>query len=436
MTTTLKVALLGAGTVGAEVARILRQDQDVLREKTGASLELSHVVVRNTEADRGPWIDRGIISADASAAIADADVVIELMGGIEPAKSYIVEALSAGKDVVTGNKALIAESGAELNALAREKGAQLFYEAAVAGAIPILRPIYESLAGDNITSVMGIVNGSTNYILDKMDREGASLDAVMEEASALGYLEADPSADVDGHDAAAKAAILATYAFGTPYTIDQVYTEGIRSVTAGDVKAAQENNQVIKLLAIVNKTETGVSMRVHPALISREHPLAAVHGAFNAVFVEAENAGQLMFYGAGAGGAPTASAVMGDVVTAVRQRISGTAVQPFTLPEGLPALTIDDTVTRYAIGIEADDTTGVLAQIAQTFAQHGVSIESMKQDSLAVEDAEQAGEPRALLRLITHAAQEFGFAATVEDLKKLDVVRGISSVLRVEGGEA
>ena len=427
MTSTLKVALLGAGTVGAEVARILNQDESVLTARVGARLALSAVVVRNVEADRGPNVPRELLTQDADEAIDGADIVIELMGGIEPARTYISRALSAGKSVVTGNKALLAEHGVELFALAAANNAQLSFEAAVAGAIPILRPLAESLAGDTITKVMGIVNGSTNFILDKMDREGADLADVMDEASALGYLEADPSADVEGHDAAAKAAILAMLAFGAPFSIDQVHTEGITAVTAADVEAAKAGDQVIKLLAIVERSEAGVQMRVHPTLISRDHPLAAVRGAFNAVFVEAENAGELMFYGPGAGGAPTASAVMGDVVTAARRTLAGAPDQLVFSTEPVAALPVQDSVTRYALALQVADAPGVLARIAQVFADHGVSIEAMRQSGQPGVDA------AAELRIITHAGTQRALDATVAAVNDLDVVTGITSVLRVEG---
>lgn len=431
MTTPLKVALLGAGTVGAEVARILSQDAKALAERVGAPLELEAVVVRDLDADRGPYLDRALLTSDAEAAIDGADVVIELMGGQEPAKSYIARALTNGATVVTGNKALLATDGPELFALAARHGGQLSYEAAVGGAIPILRPLADSLAGDRVTKVMGIVNGSTNFILDKMDREGAQLEDVMAEASALGYLEADPSADVEGHDAAAKAAILAMLSFGAPFSIDQVHTEGITGVTAEDVAAARAEDQVIKLLAVVERGEQGVQMRVHPALISREHPLAAVHGAFNAVFVEAQNAGQLMFYGPGAGGAPTASAVMGDVVTGARRRLAGAPDATAMGSEAITALPVEDALTRYALTIDVTDAPGVLARIATVFADHGVSIEAMRQSAHPA--AEDDTSTSARLRIITHQGTQRALDATVEAIKNLDVVTGITSVLRVEG---
>lgn len=429
MTTTLKVALLGAGTVGTEVARILATDVDKIRATSGAELRLSAVAVRDTGADRGEYISPELITGDAEAAVDGADLVIELMGGMDPARALISRALSRGVPVVTGNKALLAAHGDELFALARQNGTLLSYEAAVAGAIPIVRPLAESLAGDTVTKVMGIVNGSTNYILDKMDREGADLDAVMQEASDLGFLEADPSADVEGYDAAAKAALLASLSFGSTFTIDQVHTEGITGVTAADVAAAREAGQVIKLLAIVESTGTGVQMRVHPALISREHPLAAVHGAFNAVFVQARDAGELMFYGQGAGGAPTASAVMGDVVMAARAVLGGAAVGSGEEGEPLPALPVSESVTRYALGLDVTDAPGVLARIATVFSEHGVSIESMRQSGHPGLD----GDSQATLRIITHEGKQAALDATVAAVNHLDVVQAVTSVMRVEG---
>jgi homoserine dehydrogenase len=387
------------------------------------------VVVRDTQADRGPHVPRELITAEAEAAVDRADLVIELMGGLEPAKALIERALNRGVPVVTGNKALLATHGAELFAAAAAGNTVLSYEAAVAGAIPILRPLAESLAGDTVTKVMGIVNGSTNYILDKMDREGADLDDVMAEASELGYLEADPSADVEGHDAAAKAALLASLAFGGTYSIDQVHTEGITSVSAADVSAARESGQVIKLLAIVDRSDAGVLMRVHPALISRDHPLAAVHGAFNAVFVQAENAGELMFYGQGAGGAPTASAVMGDVVMAARAVVSAPAPQPQAADVAAAVLPVSEALTRYALGLDVVDAPGVLAKISTVFADHGVSIESMRQYGHPSLD----GGSQARLRIITHEGKQAALDATVAAVNHLDVVEGITSVMRVEG---
>lgn len=315
MTDTIKVALLGAGNVGSQVARIFSEDSAVLKERIGAPVELIGIAVRDTAAKRHWDANSALYTTDADALIDAADVVIELTGGIEPARTRILRALEAGKSVVSGNKALLAKHGVELQAAADKSGAQLSYEAAVAGAIPILRPLRDSLAGDTVTRVLGIMNGTTNYILDQMDTTGATFADALKDAQELGYAEADPTADVEGHDAASKAAIVASLAFHSDFTIDDVHIEGITAVSADDVAAADADGYVIKLLAICERDGDGVNIRVAPTLIPRQHPLAGVHGAFNAVFVQAQNAGELMFYGPGAGGAPTASAVLGDFVS-------------------------------------------------------------------------------------------------------------------------
>ncbi|WP_420820291.1 homoserine dehydrogenase [Specibacter cremeus] len=438
---TLKVALLGAGNVGAEVARILLTDADALAERTGARLELAGIAVRSIDAPRTFPLPRELFTTDASALVRGADIVIELMGGIEPARTLILEAIEHGATVVTGNKALLAVDGPSLYEKADAAGVQLSYEAAVAGAIPILRPIRDSLAGDKITRVMGIVNGTTNYILDQMDTTGAQFADALAEAQRLGYAEADPTADIEGHDAAAKGAILASLSFHTRFALEDVHCQGITSITANDIAAAREAGYVIKLLAIAEKidgmdddgTETsGVSVRVHPTLLPRDHPLGAVHGAFNAVFVEAENAGQLMFYGQGAGGAPTASAVLGDVVSAARRLVLGGPGRTETTTGRLPVLGIDAVTTRYYIGMDAADQPGVLSKISALFAEHGVSIETMRQ-TVHTEpgDGESAGS--AELRIVTHRAGEAALAATVKAIEGLDVINSVTSVLRVEG---
>jgi homoserine dehydrogenase len=436
---TLKVALLGCGNVGAQVARILIEDADTLAARAGAKLQLSGIAVRNVHAKRDVELPQELFTTDADTLVKDADLVIELMGGIEPARTLILSALRNGACVVTGNKALVAQDGPTLHEEADKAGVQLSYEAAVAGAIPILRPIRDSLAGDRITRVLGIVNGTTNFILDQMDTTGAQFADALAEAQRLGYAEADPTADVEGHDAAAKAAILASLSFHTRFALENVHCEGITSVTAADIAAAKDAGFVIKLLAIAEKlnvagTETGggegVSVRVHPTLLPREHPLAAVHGAFNAVFIEAENAGELMFYGQGAGGTPTASAVLGDLVSAARSLVLGGPGRTETTTGQVAALPIDAAVTSYYIGLDVADQPGVLARIAQLFAEHGVSIEIMRQT--IHRDAESNVES-AELRIVTHRASEAALAATVQAVKGLDVINSVTSVLRVEG---
>lgn len=438
---TLKVALLGCGNVGAQVARILLDDADMLASRAGARLELAGIAVRNIDAPREVELPRELFTTDAETLVKDADLVIELMGGIEPARSLILAAMRNGACVVTGNKALVAKDGPTLHEEADKAGVQLSYEAAVAGAIPILRPIRDSLSGDRITRVLGIVNGTTNFILDQMDSTGAQFADALAQAQRLGYAEADPTADIEGHDAASKAAILASLSFHTRFSLDDVYCEGISSVTAADIAAAKDAGFVIKLLAIAEKLgatgretgadgNTGVSVRVHPTLLPREHPLAAVHGAFNAVFVEAENAGELMFYGQGAGGKPTASAVMGDLISAARSIVLGGPGRAETTTGQVVALPITSAVTSYYIGLDVADQPGVLAKIARLFAEHGVSIEIMRQT--IHRDADSNIES-AELRIVTHRASEAALAATVEAVKGLDVINSVTSVLRVEG---
>jgi len=432
---TLKVALLGCGNVGAQVARILIDDAEALAARTGARLELTGIAVRTIDAPRDVELPRELFTTDADTLVKDADLVIELMGGIEPARSLILTAIQNGASVVTGNKALLAQDGPTLYEAADKAGVQLSYEAAVAGAIPILRPIRDSLSGDRITRVLGIVNGTTNFILDQMDTTGAQFADALAEAQRLGYAEADPTADVGGLDAAAKATILASLSFHTRFDLENVHCEGITGVSAADIAAAKDAGFVIKLLAIAEKLTAadgreGVSVRVHPTLLPREHPLAAVHGAFNAVFVEAENAGELMFYGQGAGGTPTASAVLGDLVSAARRIVLGGPAQTETTNGQVPALPIDAVNTSYYIGLDVADQPGVLAKIAQLFAEHGVSIEIMRQT--IHRDADSNVES-AELRIVTHRATEAALAATVQAVKGLDVINSVTSVLRVEG---
>jgi homoserine dehydrogenase len=429
---TLKVALLGCGVVGSQVARLLTEQADDLALRIGARLELVGIAVRRVSHPRAVGIDRALLTADAHALVTrpDVDIVVEVIGGIEPARSLLLAALKNGKPVVTANKALLAEDGAEIYGAAREYGADLYYEASVAGAIPLLRPLRESLAGDSIHRVLGIVNGTTNYILDRMDSSGAGFAESLEEAQALGYAEADPTADVEGFDAAAKAAIVASLAFHTPVTAADVHREGITEVSAADIGSARALGRVVKLLAICERYagngQSGISVRVHPAMIPRSHPLAAVAEAYNAVFVEAESAGQLMFYGAGAGGTPTASAVLGDIVAVARNRLAGTRGPDASTYAGLPVMPMGETLTRYHVSLDVDDRPGVLAPVAEAFARHDVSIETVRQASRGQE---------AQLVIVTHTARDAALAATVRDLEALSVVRAVASVMRVEGEE-
>ncbi|MGR6965729.1 homoserine dehydrogenase [Geodermatophilus sp. URMC 61] len=428
MNAPLKVALLGCGTVGSAVLRLLDEQADDLTARIGRPVEVAGVAVRRP--DRHPDVPAHLLTTDAHGLVTrdDVDLVVEVIGGIEPVRSLLLAAFEAGKSVVSANKALLADDGVELHAAAAKAGVDLYYEAAVAGAIPLLRPLRESLAGDQLRRVVGIVNGTTNYILSRMAETGHGFTEALAEATELGYAEADPTADVDGFDAAAKAAILASLAFHTPVTAADVYREGISAVTATDVARATEIGCTVKLLAICERVpgEGGesVAVRVHPAMIPTSHPLAAVGGAFNAVFVEAEAAGQLMFYGQGAGGEPTASAVLGDLVAVARNRVAGTAGPGVTGYAGLPARPIAETPTRYHVSLDVADKPGVLATVAQEFARHGVSIATVRQDGHG--DA-------ATLVIVTHSAPDAALSATVTALREMPAVRGVTSVLRVEG---
>jgi homoserine dehydrogenase len=420
------VALLGCGVVGTEVARLLLTDGAELAARVGAPLELVGIAVRDVTAPRDAVVDRHLLTDDAAGLVRRADVVVEVMGGIEPTRSLLLSAIDAGASVVTANKALLGQDGPTLYAAADEAGVDLYLEAAVAGAIPLVRPLRESLVGDRVTRVLGIVNGTTNYVLDQMSTHGLELRDALAQAQELGYAEADPTADVEGHDAAAKAAILASLAFHTRVGVGDVHCEGIMAVTADDVALAAETGHVVKLLAIAERTGAdGVVVRVHPALVPTAHPLASVRGAYNAVFVEAEAAGELMFYGRGAGGAPTASAVLGDLVTVARHRVLGGKGPVESRHAELRPLPVGEAVTRYQVQVRVDDRPGVLAQAAQVFADHGVSIETVRQ---ARADGDQAD-----LLVVTHAAPDASLASTVGALAGLPVVRAVVSVLRVEG---
>ncbi|MCU1506770.1 MAG: homoserine dehydrogenase [Microbacteriaceae bacterium] len=434
----LRIALLGAGSVGAQVASLLLEHGEELANRSGAGLELVGVAVRDLDAPRSADIPRDLLTTDAESLILGADIVIELMGGLEPARSYILQALNSGADVITGNKALLATHGPELFDAAEQVGAQLYYEAAVAGAIPIIRPLRDSLAGDRIKRILGIVNGTTNFILDRMDTAGESLEAALATATELGYAEkSDPSADIEGFDAAQKTAILASLAFHTTVPLDSVYREGITSVTIEQVDAARKAGYVVKLLAICERMtdavtgEEGVSARVYPALVPRSHPLAAVHGAKNAVFVEAEAAGDLMFYGAGAGGKETASAVLGDVVSAARRHVIGGPGVAESTHANLPILPISSVTTRYQITLRVIDEPGVLAAVATLFSDHGVSVETVEQSVAAPGRGDAAAT--ATLVIGTHEASESDLSATVAALETSQVVSSVTSVLRVEG---
>ncbi len=419
----MRVALLGCGTVGTEVVRLLDEQAADLTARIGAPLELAGIAVRRPA--RHPGVPAHLLTTDAESLVErpDVDVVVEVIGGLEPARTLLLSAMKTGKSVVTANKALLAEDGSTLHAAARDAGVDLYYEASVAGAIPLLRPLRESLAGDRITRVLGIVNGTTNFVLSRMDSTGAGFAEALAEATALGYAEADPTSDVDGFDAAAKAAILAGLAFHTRVTAADVYREGIAAVTAADVASARAMGCTVKLLAICDRTEDAVGVRVHPAMIPRSHPLATVGDAFNAVYVEAEAAGQLMFYGRGAGGAPTASAVLGDLVAVARNRLTGARGAGESAYADLRVRPVGESPTRYHISLDVADRPGVLAAVAQAFAAHEVSISTVRQSG--------RGEDATLV-LVTHVAPDAALAATVEDLRAMPIVREVASVMRVE----
>lgn len=427
---TVGVALLGMGTVGAEVLRLLGERSDEFTARIGGPLEVRGIAVGDLSKPR-PGVDRDLLTDDALGLVKrdDIDLVIEVIGGIDYPRQVVLAALRAGKSVVTANKALIAAHADDLAAAADESGVDLFFEAAVAAAIPVVGPLRRSLAGDKVNQVMGIVNGTTNFILDAMYHRGASYEEMLAEATELGYAEADPSADVDGYDAASKAAILASLAFHTRVSGENVHTEGIRDISVDDIDAAKAANSTIKLLAICERLvddegKESVSARVYPALVPTSHPLASVSESYNAVFVEAESAGRLMFYGNGAGGGPTASAVLGDVVAVARNIVHGGRGPGESTYAELPIADFGDVSTRYHVDMQVDDRTGVLAEVASVFAEQGVSLKTVRQEEL---------RDGARLVVITHSAREADLENTVDKLKQLDAVMAINSVIRMEG---
>ena len=429
------VAVLGLGNVGSEVVRIIEEDAKDLAARIGAPLELRGIGVRRVADDRGVPVDLLTDNIEELVSRDDVDIVVELMGPVEPARKAILSALEQRKSVVTANKALMSVSTGELAQAAEHAHVDLYFEAAVAGAIPVIRPLTQSLAGDRVLRVAGIVNGTTNYILSEMDSTGADYTSALADASALGYAEADPTADVEGYDAAAKAAILASIAFHTRVTADDVYREGITKVTAADFESARALGCTIKLLAICERLTTDegqerVSARVYPALVPLDHPLAAVNGAFNAVVVEAEAAGRLMFYGQGAGGAPTASAVMGDVVMAARNRVQGGRGPRESKYAKLPISPIGFIPTRYYVNMNVKDRPGVLAAVAAEFGKREVSIAEVRQEGMVDEGGQRCG---ARIVVVTHQATDAALSDTVAALADLDVVQSINSVLRMEG---
>lgn len=425
---TLNVGLLGCGTVGAAVVRMLDEHADDVARRTGVRVRVTRAAVRDLGLAREVPLDREAFTTDGVSIVTDPaiDIVCELLGGVEPALSLILRAFDNGKPVVTANKELIANAGQEVFEAADAAGLDVAFEAAVAGGIPLIRPLKESLAGDRVRRIMGIVNGTTNYILTQMSENGWSFQEALAEAQRLGYAEADPTADVEGYDAAAKCAILASIAFNSRVVASDVFREGITGIGPQDIQDAARMGYVVKLLAIAEIDEDEISARVHPAMVPESHPLASVRDAFNAVFVEGEKVGQLMFFGRGAGGDPTASSVVGDLIQVARHLVHGGRSIGCTCSLDLKVRPMDDTHGQYYLNLHVEDRPGVLAEIADRFGHNGVSIERVWQEG--------AGD-EATLVFITHMAQEGAFQKTVDELRELQAVRNVSSILRVEGEE-
>ena len=419
---TVRVGVLGYGTVGAELVGQLTARSNAIAARTGITLCVTRVAVRDTNKKR-PGLSRHQLMATPAEVVGadDVDLVVELMGGLEPARSAILASLAAGKPVVTGNKELLASHGPQLFAAADRAGVDLLFEAAVGGGIPLIRPLRESLVGEAITRLLGIVNGTTNFILTRMSESGADFHEALAEAQLLGFAEADPTADVGGHDAASKAAILASIAFGARVTGKDVSREGIEGITPNDVAFAARLHHVIKLLAVAEEINGALSVRVYPAMLPTTHPLAAVRESYNAVVVEGSSVGRLMFYGRGAGGAPTASAVLGDVIDAAVNLRKGTHASLGTLIR-LPKRAADELTSAFYLNIEVTDQPGVLAAVANTFGHHAVSIRSMEQEGLGAD---------ARIIFITHEARETSMAACLRQLRRLGAVKRVVSVLRV-----
>lgn len=430
----LRIGLLGCGNVGAALVSLLDERRDAVMARTGIKLEIARIAVRSTAKDRGRSVDPSVLCTDAAAIVSDPDIdiVVEVIGGIEPARSLLHDAIAAGKPVVTGNKELLANHGAALFAAADDAGVDLLFEAAVAGAIPLIRPLRESLAAEPVERIMGIVNGTTNYILTQMAERGADYAEALSEAQSLGYAERDPTADVEGFDAGAKAAIIASVAFGAVVVAGDVYHEGISGLTLHDIEMARRLGYAIKAVAVAERTGTGdgehaeVAVRVHPAMVPLHHPLASVRDSFNAVFVQGGAVGELMFYGRGAGGRPTAGAVLGDLVDAAVNLTTGGTGRIGRLVRAR-IRSIDDLRSEYYIGMDVADEPGVLASVAAVFGSHGVSIRSMEQHGIGDD---------ARLVFITHHCLERDLQATLRDLRGLDAVHDLGNVIRVIGDES
>lgn len=428
-TTTVRVGFLGCGNVGGPLVELIHEQHDAIAARTGIDLQITAIAVRDASRDRGLPVAQEIFTEDSAAMVAspDVDVVVEVVGGVDPLLQLLLDAMGNGKSVVTANKELMAAHGAQLYAAAADAGVDILFEAAVAAAIPLIRPLRESMAGEHLTRVMGIVNGTTNYILSQMTEVGASYDDALAEAQELGYAEPDPTADVEGYDARSKAAIIATIAFGAVVQVDDVYCEGISGITAADIALAGRMGHVIKLLAIAQRVEEGegtqLAVKVYPAMLPSSHPLATVRGSFNAVFVEGSAMGEAMFYGRGAGGRPTASALLGDLIDAAGNHIRGAATPVGTL-SAATIVPIANHQSAFYLNIEVTDAPGVLAAVAGVFGKHAVSIRSMEQEGLGDE---------ARLIFITHAAREQDVDLTLAELAEMDSVRQVGAKIRVVG---
>jgi homoserine dehydrogenase len=425
---TVRVGLLGCGHVGSALVRLLQDNAELIEQRAGVHLEVSRVAVRDLGRDRDVPLPTNRFTEDGEAVVTDPDIdiVVEVIGGIEPARSLITEALKSGKPVVTANKELLANAGRELFETAEGSGVDLLFEASVAGGIPLIRPLRESLAGDRIRRVTGIVNGTTNYVLTRMTEEGSSFDDALAEAQKLGYAERDPTADIEGDDAAAKAAIIASIAFGARVVAGDVYREGIAEISDQDISSAHDLGYVVKLLAVAEGQDGEVAVRVHPAMIPVQHPLASVRESFNALFIEGDAVGELMLYGRGAGGGPSASAVLGDLIDAAKNFASGGKGATIGTLSRQRIRPIDELESQFYLFMEVADRPGVLAKIADQFGQHDVSIKSMQQRGIGAD---------ARLIFVTHRAREADLRATVHALRDVDVVHRVGSVLRVLGDE-
>ena len=428
MSATVRIGILGCGHVGGPLVGLIGEQAAAIEARTGLSLHVARIAVRNLSRERAVPIDEGLLTRDAAEVVDDPtiDLIVEVIGGIEPARELILTALKNGKPVVTANKELLATVGTEIFSAADAAGCDLLFEAAVAGGIPLIRALRESLAGEPVRRILGIVNGTTNYILTRMSEAGASYGDALAEAQGLGYAERDPTADVEGYDAGAKAAIIASIAFGVRVVAGDVYHEGISQITADDIAAAKRLGYVVKLLAIAERyDDRSLAVRVHPTMLPATHPLASVRDSYNAVFVEGDAVGSLMFYGRGAGGRPTASAVLGDVIDAASNLRKGTHAS-IGMFDRAPMLPIDETSAEYYVPLEVADRPGVLHAVTGAFADHGVSIRTAEQEGLGDD---------ARLVFITHTAREADVQATLSDLRHLEVVKQVGGILRVISNE-